>query len=199
MTVIAISSPSSELAVGGAWVIAVSVTDADGDPAYTAPTVTVTLPNGTTAIPTVVDNDLGCYAATYFPATTGRYVARAVVTNYGAADFAAYVAAVVPEASMPTLVDVKAYLGPTSFGDAEITDALNAEAASQRRLCQIPADYPADLAQALKRRVARNLALRGLPLAVLRGDSEGGDSTVLPGRDPEVKRLEAGYRRVTVG
>jgi hypothetical protein len=46
--------------------------------------------------------------------------------------------------------------------------------------------------------VARNLAMRGLPVAVLRGDGEAGD-TILPGRDPEVRRFEAPYRRLKMG
>lgn len=102
---------------------------------------------------------------------------------------------------VPTELEVADYLGETSATDEQIADALAAEQAAQAARCRVPADadpWPADLAQALKRRVARNLALRGLPIAVLQGDAESG-STVLPGSDPEVRRFEAPHRRITVG
>jgi hypothetical protein len=94
--------------------------------------------------------------------------------------------------------------------DAEVTSALAAEVAAQRRVVRARAfgvdpvpglpstPYPADLSEALKRRVARNLALRGVPLAVLQSDSEAGPA-ILPGRDPEVRRLEAPYKKLIVG
>ena len=102
---------------------------------------------------------------------------------------------------VPTAEEVTAYLGETSASTEEIADALAAEKADQANRCTVPADtdpWPATLSQALKRRVARNLALRGLPIAVLQGDSESG-SLVLPGTDPEVRRFEAPHRRITVG
>jgi hypothetical protein len=101
----------------------------------------------------------------------------------------------------PTAVEVTDYLGATSATEDEIADALAAEKADQANRCRVPADadpWPASLAQALKRRVARNLALRGLPIAVLQGDAESG-STVLPGSDPEVKRFEAPHRKLALG
>lgn len=102
---------------------------------------------------------------------------------------------------VPTEQEVTDYLGQTSATTEEIADALAAEKADQANRCTVPADadpWPASLAQALKRRVARNLALRGLPIAVLQGDSESG-SLVLPGSDPEVRRFEAPHRRRVVG
>jgi hypothetical protein len=105
----------------------------------------------------------------------------------------------------PTLQEVKDYLDSiqagqsATFSDAVLTDALNAEKAAQRARCRIPAAYPYDLGQALKRRVQRNLAMRSLPLAVLQGDADVGSSTFLPGDDPEVRRYERPYRRMVVG
>jgi hypothetical protein len=102
---------------------------------------------------------------------------------------------------VPTEQDVTDYLGATSATADEIADAYAAEKADQANRCRVPLDadpWPASLGQALKRRVARNLALRGLPIAVLQGDAEGG-STVLPGSDPEVRRFEAPHRRITLG
>lgn len=91
------------------------------------------------------------------------------------------------------------YLGRTSATDADITDALAAERTAQSRRVVAIDPQPADLEQALMRRVARNLAMRGLPVAVLRGDAEGGDNTLLPGTDPEVKRLEAPHAKLRMG
>lgn len=117
---------------------------------------------------------------------------------------------------MPTPPDraaVKAYLridADDTSRDNEIDDALAAEIIAQRDVLRAaafgvdpepPADpvaYPANIAQALKRRVARNLALRGVPLAVLQGSADAGPTT-LPGTDPEVRRLEAKYRRLPSG
>jgi hypothetical protein len=106
----------------------------------------------------------------------------------------------------PDLAAVKEYLGieaDDNTRDASVSEALAAEAIQQRRAVRKSAfgagtEYPADLALALKRRVARNLSLKGLPLAVLQGDAESGPM-VLPGRDPEVRRLEGPYRRLVLG
>lgn len=207
MTVCAITSTSVDLPVSDVWLIEVEVRDVDGCFVDEVPVVTVTLPAGTTSTPTVETVITGLYRVAYVVGTTGRYVARAVTTAYGAADFTAYVTATVAATAMPSLDDLRGdpldeedqgYLGETSATDAEIQDALNAEAAAQRATCRVPAAYPDDLRQALLRRVARNLALRGIPLAVLRGDAESGD-TVLPGRDPEVRRLEGPHRKLTFG
>jgi len=101
----------------------------------------------------------------------------------------------------PTAEDVETYLGETSYTIEEITAVLSAEKAAQAARCRVPADdaaWPADLAEALKRRVARNLSLRNLPLAQFQGDAEVG---LLAPRvvDSEVRRLEAPWRKVTFG
>jgi hypothetical protein len=208
MTVTALSNPSAELPVDGVWMIVVDVRDANRcltDDA--SPVVTVTLPGGTTDTPTVERLTLGTYRAVYTVTTTGRYVASAVAAGYGAADFTAFVAAIVPAGGMPILDDLRGdlddaddfgYLGRTSATDAQIQDALDAEAANQRKVCRVPAAFGADLRQALMRRVARNLAMQRIPLAVLQGDADTG-STVPPGSDPEVRRFERAYRRLPMG
>lgn len=99
--------------------------------------------------------------------------------------------------SVPTVAEVTEYLGATSATAEEIASAYAAEKADQANRCRVPADtdvWPASLSEALCRRVARNLALRGLPIAVLQGDAEGGN-TVLPGTDPEVRRFEGPHRK----
>lgn len=105
--------------------------------------------------------------------------------------------------SVPDLDDVKTYLGASiAATDDEIEGALVAESAAQAAVCKIPTDpaeYPDDLAEALRRRVARNLAIRGLPLGLQTSMSEAAVATTRVGTDPEIKRLEAPHRRLVVG
>lgn len=101
----------------------------------------------------------------------------------------------------PTFTEVDDYLGETSVTEQELSSALAAEKKAQAKVCRVPADdaeWDEDLTEALCRRVARNLALRGIPLAVLQGDAEAG-SLIPPGRDPEVRRLEAPFRKLVFG
>jgi len=182
------------------WALRVSVTDLDGYAvdAASATAVTVTLPGGTTSAPTVETVTTGDYRATYTAGTAGRYVARVVVTGYGAADFAAYAAATTTGTGMPDVTAVANYLGAdaSSWDTDDLQDALDAEASAQRDRCRVPAVYPDSLRQALLRRVQRNLAMRRLPLAVLQGDAE---ATRIGGNDPEVRRFEAPYRKLVIG
>lgn len=110
----------------------------------------------------------------------------------------------------PDLVAVKEYLGVDhSWSDAEVTDALEAETAAQAKAVRFPPDpllpaeplpYPADLAEALFRRVAHNLALRALPLGVQANISEMAVATTrVGGTDAEVRRLEAPHRKRVLG
>jgi hypothetical protein len=207
MTVMAWSKPSVDLPVGGVWLIDVVVFDVDGEHTDDAPVVTVTLPGGGTASPSVSDLGWGHFRAAYVVGSVGRYVARAVTSVNGAADFTAFVTATVAATGMPGLIDLRGdpdadpptvgYLGAGSATDDQIQDALDAEAAAQRRVCRVPADYPADLRQALLRRVARNLAMRGQPFLTVPGDD--GAISVTPSRDPEVRRLEGPYRKLVMG
>lgn len=200
VAVTARSEPSVELPVDGVWILDVEVTDADGSPVSVAPTVTITLPDATSATPTPTETGTGAYRVEYVLADPGRYIARAVAASYGAADFAAYASATVAAADMPDLDDVLNYLGwdeDNPAGDAQ--EALDAQSTAQRNRCNVGAVYGADLRGALYRRVARHLAMKGIPLAVLRGDGEGGQNTVLPARDPVVRDLEAPHRKLVMG
>lgn len=102
----------------------------------------------------------------------------------------------------PDLGELKTYLGPTSQTDAALERVLAVEASAQRKVCRVPADPEAawdpDLGEALCRRVARNLAMRGIPLAMFQGDAEGG-ALIPPNRDPEVRRLEGPFRKQKLG
>lgn len=101
----------------------------------------------------------------------------------------------------PNAADVVAYLSntgaPTNWSTPVIEAALEAEDAAQGKVCRRPAlaaDWPADLAEALKRRVARNLAMRKAPLGIAASSAEI-EGTRIGGRDPEIHRLEAPYRK----
>lgn len=103
----------------------------------------------------------------------------------------------------PDLAAVKAYLGAdSSWDDAVVSAALAAEQAAQAARCRVPlpADsWPADLTEALLRRVARNLAMRALPLGLSTSIAEAAVATTRVGSDPEIRRLEAPYRRLVLG
>lgn len=98
----------------------------------------------------------------------------------------------------PTLQNVKDYLGENAYAysDVVLTSTLAAETAAQAAVCRVGEAMPDDLAMALLRRVARNLAMRALPVGV-QSDEMG--STTIGSNDPEVRRLEKPYKKVFVG
>lgn len=196
----ALSFTSRTVAVGSPWVLRALATDDTTGHATSATVVAaVTLPDGTAApAPTVteVTNFAGVYRAAYVPTVGGRHLATltdGVVTLH----FAAMAEDVVDNAGMPDVVDVDNYLGDHSASDAELQETLDQETAAQWRVCRVPATYPADLRGALLRRVQRALAFKGLALAVR--ENADGDAVIIPGRDPEVRRLEAPFRKVVIG
>lgn len=201
MSSFAASEQSVRLDVGDTWVLAVALyDDITGDPVDATVTATVTRPDTTTTNPTVTRQQLGLYTASYTLAAAGRHTG--LMTSSGAlvsvTDFSCL--AETPS-QLPTLADVKAYLastGPTSYADADLTLALAAEAAAQAARCRQPAVYPADLREALLRRVARNLAARSVPVASFTAFDGGATSTRVPMLDAEITRLEAPWRRLTV-
>lgn len=105
----------------------------------------------------------------------------------------------------PSIEEVTAYLAETggSWPEDQIAGAYAAEKAAQASVCKVPAsdtEWPADLAEALCRRVAHNLALRALPLGVAPSIADGAVAIARPGgTDAEVRRLEAPYRKRVVG
>lgn len=190
-TIRARSSTSAELPVSGLWVIAVS-----GGETGDEPVVTVTLPGGGTAAPEVTADGYGCYRAEYVVASPGRHIARVVTASHGAVDFTAFVTGAVAAAAMPTITDVGNYLEEHSWSDDQLQDALDAEAAAQRRVCDVPAAYPPDMRQALLRRCWRNLKMRGQPLLTVPGGGENAADAIAPQNDPEVRRLERPFRKL---
>lgn len=202
MPVIAVSPDAGRLDVGATWLLAVElhddVTDALKDATVTA---TVTRPDTSTSSPTVTKQSLGFYTAPYVLAASGRHTAVVTASGLlvGVATFAVDALAV---GVLPTAAEVQTYLqstGATSFTLADIGLALAAETAAQARSCRVPAEYPADLREALYRRVARNLAARAVPVAQWTAFDGQATGTRVPAKDVEVARLEAPYRRMVVG
>lgn len=109
----------------------------------------------------------------------------------------------------PTVEEVTAYLGDeSSYTSEAVAAALAAEIVAQSAVVKFPADpelpadpspYPADLAEALCRRVQRLLNMRALPLGYQSSASEFGTITTRVGADPEIRRLEAPHRKLVVG
>lgn len=185
-----------DLDVGDDWCIGITV------PEGSAVAVLVTAPDGTTATPTPVVTG-GSVSVVVPLADAGRYLAVLTVSGdvNAVEPFTANAAEPTTAGEMPDLTEVKAYLstnGGTSATDESITEALDAEAAAQRAVCDVPPVYPDDLREALKRRVARNLAARSVPIAQVTTFEGGASATHVPRTDPEVIRLEGPYRKVVV-
>jgi hypothetical protein len=190
-----ISDLTADLMVGGEWGLLVCVQNPDREavPGATV-TMTITDPADVNTTPTVVDLGAGLYRTVVYPATAGRWTAH-IASIYGAAYLTAYVLA---PAVPPDVDDVDTYLLPHSHSPETLQLALDVEEQQQRDMCRVT-PYTANLRGALLRRVACNLARKALPLAVLQGDADSGSSSVLPGNDPEVRRLEGSRRKLVMG
>lgn len=186
----------SNLEVGDVWEIGLTVDTG----AIVA--VTVKDPSGTTSTPTpvVVEGEVSISVPLLLE---GRYLAVVTVTTDGVPDVEAFtVYAETPGGvPVPDLAVTKAYLdtvGITSWEDDAIQGALTAETVAQRKACKIPADYSADLAEALCRRVARNLAARQVPIAQITSFEGGQQVSRVPTWDSEVRRLEGPYLKAVL-
>lgn len=200
MAAVSLGATSVRLDAGDVWLMTVLVTsDTGGYPIAAVVTVALTDPAGVVTAPAAEALTRGVYQAAPTVAAAGRWVAKVDVTGHGVVTLAALVEAVVPAAGMVTVAQVLDYLGETSATTDEVTGALAAEQAAQYAACRVPAVYPADLAEALKRRVARNLAARSVPVAQFTSFDGGATSTRVPMTDPEVARLERPWRRLVVG
>lgn len=94
------------------------------------------------------------------------------------------------------VVDYSPTLAGDFDQDAMVDSALAAEKVAQTTACRVQ-PYTNALAEALLRRVVRNLAMRNVPLGVQSDPETGGIR--LGSTDPEVRRLEAPYRKRVVG
>lgn len=193
--------------IGDTWRLWLMVMDNDG--VLAAPdgiTVTVTEPDGTEVAATVTaQTTTGLYLVTYEVVDDGEHLAVLAVTDatFGNDVEGLAFTAVDPESHVPPdaadTEDVLAYLGAsTSATVAEVADAMEAEIWAQRRVCRVPVPYPPDLHQALKRRVARNLAARMVPVASFTAFEGGSTSARVPQTDAEIRRFEAPFRKMPV-
>ena len=106
-------------------------------------------------------------------------------------------------ASPPPIEDVRGWVKvpATVLTDDQLQQVIDAESIIQARLCTVPTDpdpLTADLVQAIYRRVAREVAARGIPLGMLGADTEYGTAR-LSRWDAEIERLEGPNRRVVFG
>lgn len=92
---------------------------------------------------------------------------------------------------VPSVEQVASLLGRTD----DISIAYEAEVADQATRCEVDPYNPA-LAAALVRRVARALAIGNLPLGVVQDELSG--TTRVGFADPEIRRLEAPYRKFAI-
>lgn len=195
---VALARVAGRSLVGDLWQFRALVADLDGDATDAeVPAITVTPPSGGVAHPSVSNVDVGLSQFTYSPALPGQYLVTAVTASYGIGAYGAWADALLTVGGFPVLADVEEYLEDFSWTAPEIQSALEAEAAAQRARLRPSAVFGSDLREALLRRVQRNLAMRRLPLAVPQGDAESG-SSFIPRTDPEIRRLEAPYRKLSV-
>lgn len=106
---------------------------------------------------------------------------------------------------MAILDDVKAYLAsvgvPTGrYSDSVLNQVIAVEQANQTKKLRSGTSAELPVVEALCRRVQVTLAKRGLPLGVIEtsGDGDGG-RVFMPTLDPEIRRLEAPFRKLVVG
>lgn len=193
-----LSQGTSDLSVGQVWTIMVD--------ALSEPVVTITLPNATTVTPdvqTFYDSfDQAFYAIEYIPLVAGRFTASIAATDEGALVAQAFVLAAV--GTPPTGAQLGAWMGGAgahSYTEEDLDDAMAVALAAQRRVCRVPASYPADLAWAALRRGARTLYMKRQLTEQPR--SEGADfdlpATFPPGRDQGIRELESSWRKLPIG
>jgi hypothetical protein len=202
-TLLAPLSPASASAVvGESWTLRFRTVDEFGHATgAVTPVLAVVLPDGSASVPVAgEDVSIGDWVVRIVLAQAGRWTAH-VSTPEDALDMAAYAVGPTTPGGMPTVNDVALYLGANAgtWSQTQLAEVLAGERDAQRAKCGERANYPDALRQALLRRCARALAMRRMPLAVNFGDADGSGSLVLPGRDPEVRRLEGPYRRLVVG
>ena len=100
----------------------------------------------------------------------------------------------------PPIEDVRTWIQVpvTIMENDQLQKVIDAETLLQARACTTGAELTPDLVQAIYRRVAREVAARGVPLGILGADSEYGP-TRLSQFDAEIARLEGPSRKIVFG
>lgn len=117
--------------LGDVVALGVKITDANGNLANATTVVcTITLPDGTTTLPTVVNSSTGIYDVNYAPTMYGRYAVRWVATGNNASAYAdEFTVRDYTELGIVSLDEVKAHLNiPSSntTNDEEIRRFIDA-------------------------------------------------------------------------
>lgn len=107
------------------------------------------------------------------------------------------------ELGLPTIDEVRVYVGvpATVLPDDDLERIYAAELEVQTRTCRTPVDtttWPAALAQALLRRIQRQIAGKNLPLGYMDPAGDYGPARI-PQYDAMVENLEGTYRVVVFG
>jgi hypothetical protein len=190
-----------QFALGAVVPLEFRVLDADGDLAAPGGAVlTITLPDGTTSAPSLTSTETGIYTCDYTAPAAGRYTARFVSSGVNAGAIEDVFDVMAPTLAQVGLDAVRAYLGEAEarHDDETLARILAAEQSAQRARCRLD-PYAPDLAEALLRRVQRNIAMSALPIGITEASGDAGNRSYVPGSDPEIRRLEAPYRRLVVG
>lgn len=102
----------------------------------------------------------------------------------------------------PTVADVRAYsngeLKEEDWNDSEVLSALIVEEADQAIRCDVPAIYPPQLAEMLKRRVLLNLRYRKILSPAQTGNEWADQMSYIPANDPIVAKYEKPFRKVVL-
>lgn len=106
--------------------------------------------------------------------------------------------------ALPTVAEVRAWcqIPSTSLSDAQLEQVMDGELSQQQLYCRwdgSPESYLPALAQALYRRVGRQVAGRGVPLGLVGDPASEAGAQRLATFDAEVERLEGPYRLVVFG
>ncbi|MDN3356080.1 hypothetical protein [Actinomadura sp. DC4] len=123
--------------LGAVVPLSVSLVDKDGRPAdATAMTVTITLPDGTTASSTVTSSPAGTYSYDYPTVQAGRHVVRWVATGANAGAFTdMFEVAPADPGALVSLADAKEQLNITGGSDdAELMRVLQSVTAPVERI-----------------------------------------------------------------
>lgn len=112
--------------------------------------------------------------------------------------------------AFPTTDEVRAWcsLARTSLSDEQLQQVIDAELQNQGAYCRMPRlpdnvpdpdGYPPMLAQALYRRVGREVASRGVPLGLIGDPASEAGMQRLAQFDAEIERIEGPARLVVFG
>lgn len=165
--------------------LSVTVKDAGGNPANAGSVVlTVTLPDGTTATPSVTNDATGVYNADYPTVQAGRHGVRWVATGTNASAFTdAFDVEPADDGDFVSLADVKRHMNKTSANDdQEMAGFISA--ACQMIVERIGPVSPVSTSKTIWRRHIRRAVILDLR-PVIEVASVTADGVAIPQADPD--------------